>query len=204
MGAEDSNDASKTAAGRTGQLQFTWPKRPRRDKCVPQPPRQPSVREAATSAPDDKTGASEPTEEPTTNESHDPSERAYDPGLPWHYYRKGDAAPPIPFDAIPPSEQAGTTLAGTLPKTPAKRIIKLRELLDAERRCIEQARARYEDVIARGAEALSDYDRRLSYGGDDELARAGALALLYNQISGSLGRIPWLEREQSRGSARSR
>lgn len=126
------------------------------------------------------------------------------PGHPWHYIRRGDNAPPVPFDDIPPAEDYGRSLERELPKPAAKRIIKARQILEAERRSLEQARARYEDVIARGAEALSRYDREIAYGGNDELARAGTLALLFNQISWRRGRIAYLEQLQSRPLARTR
>lgn len=70
-----------------------------------------------------------------------------------------------------------------LPISSTKQAIKAREFLAVERKELEQSRLRYEDIAARGAEALSRYDREIAYGGDDEMARAGSLALLYNQIS---------------------
>ncbi|QOJ14003.1 MAG: hypothetical protein HRU75_04840 [Planctomycetia bacterium] len=90
------------------------------------------------------------------------------------------------------------------PKAPAKRIIAARERLESERRELEAARARYQEIIDRGAEALSRYDREIAYGGNDEMARAGTLALLYNQIAWRKGRIACLEGGHSRSTSRTR
>ncbi len=128
----------------------------------------------------------------------------YPPNHPWRYIRAGDDAPPVPFDDIPPAEDYDGSVERDLPKPAAKRIVKARQILEAERRDLEQARLHYEDVIACGAEALSRYDREIAYGGNDELARAGTLALLYNQIAWRKGRIAYLEQLQSRPLARTR
>ncbi|MCK6484508.1 MAG: hypothetical protein HUU22_02105 [Phycisphaerae bacterium] len=142
-----------------------------------------------------------PADETNANAMDD---HGYGPGHPWHYLPDGDNAPPIPFDDIPPAEDYGHSLERELPKPAAKRIIKARGLLAEERRDLEQARARYDDVIARGAAALSRYDREIAYGGNDELARAGTLALLYSQISWRRGRIAYLERMVLQGFGRHR
>ncbi len=118
----------------------------------------------------------------------------YDPGHPWHYYMAGDNAPPNPFDQIPACEEAGRWLDRDLPKQPAKRVTKMRDILKREEEQLAADRERYEDVIARGAEALSRYDREIAYGGNDELARASTLALKYNHIRLGLGRIAWLRK----------
>lgn len=137
----------------------------------------------------------------TAGATIDPSvpSAAYAPGHPWHYYPPGDNAPPIPFESIPASESAGRLLADELPKSPVKRILAIRTLLESEQAELVNAHARYQAVVESGAEALSQYDREIAYGGNDELARAGALAILYNQISWRRGRIACLEREQTRG-----
>jgi hypothetical protein len=116
----------------------------------------------------------------------------YDPGHPWHYYVAGDNAPPTPYEQIPPCEDAGRWLEQDLPKNPAKRVAKMRDLLEREEQQLAADRQRYEEVIAHGAEALSRYDREIAYGGNDDLARASTLALKYNHIRLGLGRIAWL------------
>lgn len=116
----------------------------------------------------------------------------YDPGHPWHYYPAGDNAPSIPFEQIPPCEDAGRWLEQDLPKNPAKRTAKLRELLKREELQLAADRQRYDDIIVHGADALSRYDREIAYGGNDELARASSLALKYNHIRLGLGRVAWL------------
>lgn len=121
----------------------------------------------------------------------------YGPGHPWHYYHEGDNAPPVPFDAIPPNIAAGESLREDLPRSPLKRLINSRELLASELGELEAARERYQSVADGGANALSQYDRDIAYSGNLEMARAGTLALLFNQISWQLGCIASLEREQS-------
>lgn len=116
----------------------------------------------------------------------------YDPGHPWHYYPAGDNAFPVPFEQIPPCEDAGRWLERDLPKNLAKRTAKMRELLEREELQLAADRQRYEEIIAHGAEALSRYDREIAYGGNDELARAASLALKYNHIRLGLGRVTWL------------
>ena len=132
------------------------------------------------------------------------SGHSYGPGHPWHYYREGDNAPPVPFDDIPASEESGRAMESELPKPRAKRIIAVRERLDSERSELDEARVRYQEIIDRGAAALSRYDREIAYGGNDELARAGTLALLYNQIAWRKGRIACLEGGNPRSAPRTR
>lgn len=122
----------------------------------------------------------------------------YDPGHPWHYYWAGDAAEPLAFEDIPPAEDAGRWLERDLPKNPAKRLARLRELLTSETQRLDEDRRRYEEIVARGAEALSRFDREIAYGGNDELARAGTIALKYNHIRMGLGRVRWLREQLDR------
>lgn len=128
-----------------------------------------------------------------------PKRLPYDPGHPWHYYWAGDAAAPPPFEEIPPADDAGRWLERDLPKNPAKRLARLRELLTVETQRLQDDRTRYEDIATRGAEALSRFDREIAHGGNDELARASALALKYNHIRMGLGRVKWLGEQLGRG-----
>lgn len=128
----------------------------------------------------------------------------YGPGHPWHYYRLGDNAAPMPVDAVPPAKGLEHTFDRELPRRGPKRIVKARELLDAERRGLEADRQRYQAIVERGADALSRYDREIAHGGDLEMARASALALTFNHIAWRLGRIAVLERELSRTTSRGR
>lgn len=121
-----------------------------------------------------------------------PKRLPYDPGHPWHYYWAGDGAEPLAFNEIPPAEDAGRWLERDLPRNPAKRMARLRELLTTETSRLDEDRCRYEDIVARGAAALSQFDREIAHGGNDELARASALALKYNHIRMGLGRVQWL------------
>jgi len=120
------------------------------------------------------------------------SNGSYPPSHPWHYYHGGDNAAPIPVGEIPPNEDVGRYLESELPKNPAKRIARLRELLDRERAQLEADRRRYQDIVERGAEALSRFDREIAHT-SDAMARASALALKYSHISYGLGRVEWIE-----------
>lgn len=137
-------------------------------------------------------------------ESPDSSGSSYGPGHPWHYLPQGDNASPVPFEDIPASDESARAMEQELPKPRVKRIIAARERLESERRELDEARVRYQEIIDRGAAALSRYDREIAYGSDDEMARAGTLALLYNQIAWRKGRIACLEGGHSRSASRTR
>jgi len=130
----------------------------------------------------------------TTVTAGDPQQRPYPPTHPWHYYHAGDNSPPVPVDQIPSDEDAGRYLENGLPKNPAKRLAKLEEWLAREQKQLEVDRVRYADIVERGAEALSRYDREIAYT-SDAMARAGALSLKYRHISLALGRLRWIEDE---------
>ncbi len=123
---------------------------------------------------------------------HVEREPQYDPGHPWFYLPQGDERLPIPLNEI----QANPTLMATfnekLPRDAKKREQKLRESLEAERTGLESDKLRYQEIVERGAEALSEYDRTIAYE-NDEIARAGSLALTYNHLCHRLSRIRWLE-----------
>jgi hypothetical protein len=170
-----------------GQLLFDWSKSG--DAPVPSPLPQPDVHESANGAPDGQAL---------------PPALSYPPGHPWHYYRLGGNAAPMPVDAIPPATGIEHTFDRELPKPGPKRIVKARELLHAERRGLEADRQRYQAIVERGADALSRYDREIAHGGDLGMARASALALTFNHVAWRLGRIAVLERELSRSNARGR
>lgn len=117
----------------------------------------------------------------------------YDPGHPWHYYHEGDDAPPIPVEDIEPDLDAGRFLERDLPKNRCKRTAKIRELLATELERVEEDKRRYQDIVERGAEALSRYDREIAHS-SDAMARATALSLKYNHIRYGLGRLAWLQK----------
>lgn len=117
----------------------------------------------------------------------------YEPTHPWHYYRGGQNASPVPADEIPANAEAGRVLIAGLPVHSKKREKKLRELLHDASAQLEDDIRRYEDIASRGAEALSKYDREIAHGGNDELARASALALKFNHIAWGRGRIATIE-----------
>lgn len=120
----------------------------------------------------------------------------YDPGHPWHYYHEGDNAPPIAVEDIPPDLGAGAYIERDLPKNHVKRARRICELLQSERERLEEDRRRYQDIVERGAEALSRYDREIAHT-SDAMARATALALKFNHIRWGAGRVAWLQRHQS-------
>lgn len=183
--------------GDAGQLRFNWT-----DSASVR--HSPPSQQARTSAEEPASANASLHPTPTIPPSHAPdspdsSGTSYGPGHPWHYLRQGDNASPVPFEDIPASDESARAMERDLPKARAKRIIAVRERLESEQRELEAARARYQEIIDRGAEALSRYDREIAYGGNDELARAGTLALLFNQAAWRKGRIACLEREHSRG-----
>lgn len=122
------------------------------------------------------------------------STNAYDLTHPWHYLSAGDGAEPIRLSDIPPDEQAGRFLEAAMPKNAKKRMTRIREFLEQERERLARDKLRYLDVIERGAEALSRYDREIAYTNDD-IAVASTLALKYRHISLGQGRIAWLEEQ---------
>jgi hypothetical protein len=128
----------------------------------------------------------------------DPKDR-YDPGHPWHYLSEGDNAQPIPLEQIEPDLDMGRFIERELPKNPAKRREKLRALLAQEQERVEEDKRRYQEIVEKGAEALSRYDREIAHT-SDEMAVATALALKYNHIRYGLGRVAWLEKALGDGA----
>ncbi len=213
------DDAKRPRKGK-GQFLFDWSQPGEADAIQQSAPKgeHNSASPAALTAPSPLDSAA-PSESATPHEARQPaaaapepprssadewSSKGHDPSHPWYYYHKGDNAPPVPFESIPANEEARRAMGADLPKSAAKRAIKAREFLAIERKELEQARPRYEDIVARGAEALSRYDREIAHGGDDDMARAGSLALLYNQISWRRGRIAALVQHEPRDISRSR
>lgn len=119
---------------------------------------------------------------------------SYEPTHPWHYLAEGDGASSVPLNQIPRDENAGHFLESSLPKNPKKRLERVCQLLDQERDRLAADKLRYLEIVERGAEALSRYDREIAYT-SDELAVACTLALKYRHISLGLGRIAWLEQQ---------
>ncbi|MDX2199488.1 MAG: hypothetical protein SF069_11025 [Phycisphaerae bacterium] len=121
--------------------------------------------------------------------------RGFAPNHPWYYLPDGDNQPPLPVDQIAPFAAEGAPVREKLARKAVKREQQLRDLLAREEAALAERIARYADVVQRGADALSKYDREIAYGGNLELARASSLALFVNQISWLKGRIAWLKRE---------
>lgn len=149
------------------------------------------------------TGLPSPAELSAEPESAEPEE-AYGPGHPWHYLDRGDGAVPAPPSRIAPNDGARSAVERDLPKQPAKRIVAARSLLERDQAKLAETIREYEAVVERGADALSQYDREIAYRGDLEMARAGTIAILYNQIAWWRGRVQALERETDRGTPRRR
>lgn len=118
----------------------------------------------------------------------------YSPGHPWFYLPQGDGRAPIPLDEIQPNPLLASTFNEKLPRQPAKREQRLRDLLKSELAGLEADKLRYQEIVLLGAEALSDYDRTIAYRNDEE-AWAGSLALKYNHLCYRLSRILWLEEQ---------
>lgn len=123
-----------------------------------------------------------------------PRRRRYSPGHPWYYLPNGDNLSPLPVEQILPGS-TGDTVARELPKEATKREHRLRELLALEEAELQRSADRYRDLAARGADALSDYDRNIAYSGNLELARASSLALVHNHICWHKGRLAYIRAE---------
>lgn len=111
----------------------------------------------------------------------------YDPGHPWHYLPCGDGAAPVPFDAIP-----AATSPPNLPRLPRehkRRGQQLRSILADAVSELQADELRYCELLERGVDALSEYDRTIAYGGNDQLAWASAVALKYNHVSCAKARM---------------
>ena len=137
--------------------------------------------------------STEPIDERDSSRKHE-----YDAGHPWHYLARGDGCPPPALADIPPAHCDGT-FAGKLPRHPSKRRAKLEELLKEEATHLAGFETRYSDLIARGVNALGEYDRTIAYGGDAELALASSVALRVNHIRHSRGRVQWLSSQMGPG-----
>lgn len=144
-------------------------------------------------------------ESPPGEQSFVPSPAdGYGPGHPWHYLKRGDNAPPLPVEAIRTANAIADTFKRDLPKSGPKRLVRARELLNQERQALKEDCRRYLEIVDRGADALSPYDREIAHGGDLEMARASSLALTHNHIAWRKGRVAFLERELTRPVARGR
>lgn len=135
---------------------------------------------------------------PQLSDAQPSSAPQYDPGHPWHYLKRGDGCAPVPLDEIPASECDGR-FVDKLPRDAKKRHARLRELLAEEEQHLQEFSTHYTSLIEQGVSVLSQYDRTIAYGGDDELAFASSVALRFNHIAHSRGRIRWLQ--QQLGSA---
>lgn len=127
----------------------------------------------------------------------DQKKEPYPPTHPWHYFHAGDNAPPVTVEEIPADPDAGRWLAERLPKNPKKRSQMMREMLEREEASLTADKSRYADIVERGAEALSRYDREIAQT-SDAMAVATALALKYSHISQGQGRMAWLGGELNR------
>jgi len=127
------------------------------------------------------------------------AEFKYDPGHPWYYYHEGDGADPILLADIPARPTTEEHIGTRIPKNPAKRRMVLERMETDQRRQLVDDEKRYQDLVDRGVEALSQYDREISSGGNEDLAWATAMALKYSHICGGRGRLRWLEKELKTG-----
>jgi hypothetical protein len=128
------------------------------------------------------------------------SSSGFDASHPWHYYREGDAAEPIPAEQIPPHAPGENDVPFKLPKNPSKRSEALRQWLADQRRQLEEDCRRYAELLEHRIDALSDYDRNIAHGGNEDMAWSTAVALKYNHIRLGKGRVAWLEKQLGIGS----
>ncbi|MCE9590262.1 MAG: hypothetical protein K8S99_07035 [Planctomycetes bacterium] len=147
-----------------------------------------------------RTGAAEATPCPTSTSECPEADAAtvskphqYGPGHPWHYLAEGDGAAPPAVEEIEAAPFKPEHLGVKLPKNPQKRQAMLRKMLADQRRQLEQDTERYQDVLERGVEALSRYDREIAYGGNDHLAVASTIAFKHSHIAYAKARVAWLE-----------
>ncbi len=114
----------------------------------------------------------------------------WDPGHPCYYKHGG---PIMPADQIwgyrleLPHKLAKIRIGD-------KRKAMATDLLAKARESLKQTILRYEDVVNRGAEALSHYDRTIAFQNDDD-ALQGSLALIFNHICYDKGTIAVLCKE---------
>jgi hypothetical protein len=195
--------------GISSQGQFGWSGPPGDGEPTPTAPCTPE-RSGDTTANSDSDASSAPAaalgpadgiddDEPAEQDAH-----SFAPGHPWHYLGRGDNAKPPPASQVPPNPAAKSAVERDLPRQPAKRIVAARSLLERDQTKLGDTIREYEAVVERGADALSQYDREIAYRGDLEMARAGTIAILYNQIAWWRGRVQALERETDRGTSRRR
>lgn len=128
-------------------------------------------------------------------EADDTRSSEYDPGHPWHYYDQGDDADPLPLEAIPARTVTTEQFNVKWPRVPAKRRTMMKEVLVSQTAQLAEDEKEYLHLIENGVDALSQYDREIAHGGNDDLAWASAIALKYNHISAGRGRVRWLEQQ---------
>ena len=116
-------------------------------------------------------------------EADDTRSAEYDPGHPWHYYDRGDGADPLPLDAIPARIVTTEQFNVKWPKNAAKRRAMMQQMLTSQMTQLAEDEKRYQRLVDDGVDALSQYDREIAHGGNDDLAWASAVALKYNHIS---------------------
>lgn len=185
-----------------GQLQFDWSAVPDGD-LTGVPPVCPGTSITSPPKSDEQseiTVVSQPRRH-RTSRSH-VSSGGYEPGHPWYYLQAGDGKSPVPADEIPAAKNLGQYIEHELPKSGARRVARIRQLLDEERRQLVADRLRYQELVERGIEALSHYDRYSVFLGDEELEVATALSLKYNHISWHRGRVEYLVEELSKCNPR--
>jgi hypothetical protein len=125
-------------------------------------------------------------------EGVDANDQEYDPGHPWHYSERGDGAEPMPVESIPSRPITSEQFGVKWPKAAPKRRTVMQQMLKSQHKQLAEDEARYQDLIDRGTDALSAYDKEIAHGGNEDLAWASAIALKYNHIAGGRGRVQWL------------
>jgi hypothetical protein len=125
----------------------------------------------------------------------DANDHEYDPGHPWHYCERGDGAEPMPVESIPARPITSEQFSVKWPKNPVKRRAAMQQMFASQQKQLAEDETRYQDLIDRGTDALSAYDKDIAHGGDEQLAWASAIALKYNHITGGRGRVQWLSEQ---------
>jgi hypothetical protein len=108
----------------------------------------------------------------------------YSPYHPWYY--KDNA--PIPVDKIKTADYPKELIETKFIGKPDK----LQELLKSEKESLAKDIAQYQELIEKGADALSEYDKTISSNSAEEVLQT-AFALVHNHISSGKGKIKAIE-----------
>lgn len=111
-------------------------------------------------------------------------QNGYSPGHPWYYKLGGKI---LTIDEIEPMDVDPEMFAYC-----RKRYKSASEMLAAHEASFAREAVLYNDLVARGIEAVSKFDRECAYGGDDQMAYCGSLSLVHNHLCYDKGYIKYI------------